>query len=191
MIYKNSLSVAKSPYAGNFILDLKERENMHLYYAIKNRFDYKITEANRAIFINNISIIIQKYCQNFHFEYIIIPESSQSFLEDTIKETKIPYYVLAKNSKTYILNNIDCLDLQKHERDNHIKRINEMGESFKINHLKANQRRKYSELLFDKRSIKNLSGRGLIIDDSYFSGITIIAMQKATCINDYLSIFAK
>lgn len=187
----SELEIQHSPHSGHYFFDLNQKANMHLYYAVKNRFEHRISEEKKGLLVTDLANAILKFCTDNEYDNIIIPESSQTFIEDIVNKTGITYLVLKKNTKEYILNQIDTLSLQKKEKENHILRINGMGSSFKINHLKANQRRKYFELIFQKPDILSVSKKSLIIDDSYFSGITVAAIKNTLPVKNHLSIFAK
>lgn len=160
---------------------------MRLYYAVKERFGEHLN--NRNDFIKKISeevkeIVIGK------FLHIIIPESSNNFIEDVVKETKIPYTIIKKNDKEYIINNIGTLKLQKKEKEAHLERICDMRNGFQINKLKANQRKKYTKLLFQKTVIESPENC-IILDDSCFSSTTYNSLSYATGVIDALFIFSK
>lgn len=171
----------------SYLIDLKSKENMHLYYATKNRFEYQL--VNRDDFYQNIVDAIQDKISGY--DYIIVPESSQSFISTIAKKMNKTVYTIHKSSKEFIVQNISELKLQKAELKSHLERIGEMEGSFKINAMKSNQRRKYLNLLFKKPDIDFSVGKGIIIDDSYFSGITIDSIKKITNTSDVLVIFAK
>lgn len=187
----SELEIKYSQHSGHYFFDLKQKANMHLYYAVKNRFEHSICAEQKELLIHQLANAISKFCNDNKYDNIVIPESSQPFIESIVNKTGIPYFVLEKNTKEYILSQIDTLSLQKKEKENHIMRINGMGESFKINHLKSNQRRKYFDLIFKNIQNDNINKKSLIIDDSYFSGITIIAIKKIFPVRNHLSIFAK
>lgn len=168
-----------------YIIDLKNKENMRLYYAIKDRFGEKID--NREEFIkdisNKISILTQKY------SYIIIPESSCSFIEDIVKNTGKPYSIIHKRDKTTLFNIMHTLKLHKKEIESQTQRFLEMGDSFKINKLKSNQRKKYINYLFEHNNFHDKNA--VIIDDSCFSGTTFEALKIATGVENAIFIFSK
>ena len=169
----------------NYLFDLKSKEMMHLYYAVKNRHGYSIENRDELIkdIITAIKPSIEKY------DFIIYPQSSNDFLEKIIiglNKTKI---MIEKNSIESLLGKIDNLKLQKSEKISHMDRISNMNGSFKINALKATQRKKYEDILFKEIDIP--SGNGVIIDDSCFSGTTFNAIKGKTNVQDCLAIFAK
>lgn len=73
---------------------LNSKEGMHLYYAVKERFGRNLDSR-----------------ENF-----IIPESSNSFIEDVIKKTGIRYTIIKKNRINVIKENIDSMNLQKKKK---------------------------------------------------------------------------
>lgn len=168
-----------------YIIDLKEKDNLRKYYALKDRFEEKI--ENRERFIIEVAEKIILLTNNY--EHIVIPESSCSFVEDVVKLTNKKYTILKKNSKDYLFNILMNLNIQKKERESHIERFKDMGNSFKINKLKANQRKRYINDLFENVNFED--EKSIIIDDSCFTGTTFLAMKKSTNIEDAIFIFSK
>jgi len=171
----------------HYLFDLKSKESMHLYYAVKNRHGHVLD--NREEFINqvidNIKIFIEKY------DFVVFPESSSDFIEKIVLGCNVRYIKVAKNSLECIKEKSQDFNLQKAERSSHNERISNMQISFKINAMKATQRLKYKDVLFQKIDKQLLTGKGLIIDDSHFSGTTFSALMDATNIKDCLAIFSK
>lgn len=170
----------------HYLIDLKSKNNMHLYYASKNRYGYQIQERER--FIDSLVEQSQDFVSKF--DYIIIPESSQTFVLDFSKKFNKPISVIKKTNISAIIKNIDNLHLQKKEKISHLERIQDMGDTLKINKFKANQRKKYIDLIFE-HDYEKKEGKGLIIDDSFFSGTTINSLKNITHIDDVLVIFSK
>lgn len=166
------------------IYSLNSREGMHLYYSIKERFGHKIDKKENFIdeTANKLIPLLKGY------NNIIIPESSNRFLEEVVKKTGINYTVIKKNNIDIIKKNIDFMNLQKKEKETHLRRINDMGNVFKINALKSNQRKKYFDILFEKQNVEQDS---VIVDDSHFSGTTLTALELATGCKEAICIFSK
>lgn len=167
------------------IYSLQSKEGMHLYYSAKERFDRFLND--RENFILQTAKILKERIKDY--DNVIIPESSNNFIESVIKNTGKPYIIIKKNNLDYIISNISTLGLQKKEAESHLQRMSLMGETFKINSLKSNQRRKYLSLLFNKTIV--LGNNNIIIDDSCFSGTTINAIKEATGCKTALCIFSK
>lgn len=166
------------------IYNLKSRENMIIYHSLKERFEYHM--ENRNEFILETAEILKEEVKSYDF--LIIPQSSNDFLESVVKETHKNYIVINKMSLDDIMKNIDGLGLQKREKQSHLEKMSLMNGVFKVNHLKANQRRKYINLIFEKQVVPENS---IIVDDSLFSGTTMESLKYATGCKDYITIFAK
>lgn len=94
-----------------------------------------------------------------------------------------------KNDIETLFNITNSMKLQKMEKHSHLERIKNMGETFKINALKATQRSKYEPYLFKPIDIPK--GKGIIMDDSLFSGTTFRALENITGIKNWFAIFSK
>lgn len=160
---------------------------MHLYYSVKNRFGRTLT--NRSEFIEKTSNMLKEALPS-NIEHIVIPESSNSFIEEVVSLTGLKYSIIQKNNIEFIVSHIDELNLQKKEKLSHLSKIEKMGKNFKINELKANQRRKYLHLLFEKRDFLDIE-KSIIVDDSFFSGTTYEALKFSTGISNFFFIFSK
>ncbi|MEG0870533.1 MAG: hypothetical protein RSD49_01695 [Hafnia sp.] len=175
----------KSANGINYLIDLKSKESMNLYYGCKLR--HGKTLSDRDAFIQQVIRDIKSFTAAYDF--IVYPESSSDFIQRVVSGQEKPRVVVSKNDVQYLLALVDGMNLQKAERASHIARIGEMGSSFKINAMKATQRDKYEPHLFKPANVPE--GRGLIVDDSCFSGTTVRALRTATGVHDYLAIFAK
>ena len=169
---------------GSYLIDLKSQEAMHQYYGVKDRFEY--TSNNKQQFIEEIASSIKSFAQKF--DWIAIPESSNSFITDIVKQLNVDYFVIKKNNITTVISFAEKLSLQPKEKKVHIEKLTSMN-VFKINLLKSNQRRKYEQIIFQEN--KSLQGKGLVIDDSLFSGTTLRALKFALPEFYFLAIFSK
>lgn len=164
--------------------DLTTRENMIMYFSLKNKHDYFL--ENRDEIIKSISDLLKPCIDKY--ECVIIPESSSDFLELVIKNLNKPYIKVKKNSIQFFKDLAPTLGLQKAELRSHLTRMDEMGSTFKINLLKATQRKHYIKYLFKETYVPTNS---IIIDDSNFSGTTRDALMLSTGIQNYLPLFSK
>lgn len=158
---------------------------MHLYYGMKEKFEY--TVENRDEVLKNIQDALMPLAADY--DYVVMPESSSSFLGEVIGSLGLPVTKVQKNSLEAVKAFSDTLPLQKKERQAHHERFLEMGDVLKINKMKASQRIKYESVLFAPVSLP--TGRGIIIDDSHFSGTTYRALKAIAPDCDFLAIFAK
>ena len=171
--------------AVHYLIDLKSREAMHLYYGLKNRFEYTVDDRDGVI--KGIADDIRDFVQQYDF--VVYPESSASFISDVLAQIDIPTYQVVKNSIENVRVFSSTLNLQKKERESHEERFAMMGPKFKINQMKSTQRVKYENVIFDKIDLPE--GKGLIVDDSHFSGTTYRALVSVTGIDKFLAIFSK
>lgn len=169
----------------HYLIDLKSREAMHLYYGLKNRFEYKVENSEDVI--KNIADDIREFVHQYDF--VVYPESSASFISDVLKHIDIPTYQVVKNSIENVRLFSNTLNLQKKERESHEERFVLMGAKFKINQMKSTQRVKYEDVIFDQITLPE--GNGLLVDDSHFSGTTYRALVTVTGIQEFLAIFSK
>lgn len=161
---------------------------MHQYYGIKERFEYRLDD--RDLFIRQIADDIRHFVQQY--DNVYIPQSSSNFLKLLMEHMGIPYTVISKNNLQNVYLFSESLPLQKKERVAHLQRLDDMkqsGDVFKINLMKANQRRYYYSVIFDK--VENKPGRNLVIDDSCFSGTTLEGIKSVLTNFDFLAIFSK
>jgi hypothetical protein len=165
--------------------DLTKRENMLLYFALKEKYGYSLGE-NRNTMIHTISCAFRPYVKKK--STIIIPESSSDFVLKVVQLLDRDIRIAKKNDIQYFKDLAPTLGLQKAELRSHLSRMEEMGSTFKINMLKATQRDKYIKHLFERTVVKQNS---IIIDDSNFSGSTRDALIYCTKINSYVPIFSK
>ena len=162
--------------------DLKDRENMILYFSLKNKHGYSL--QNRDEVLDRISSELDLSM----YDCIIIPQSTSDFLKQICLRQNKKYLVLQKNSIEYFKELAKTLGLQRAELKSHLDRMDEMGDNFRINLLKAQQRKRYIPYLFKSISTPDNS---VLLDDSNFSGSTREAMRYSTGVYDYIPIFSK
>lgn len=162
--------------------DLKLRENMILYFSLKNKYDYSL--PNRDEVLDRISSELDLST----YDCIIIPQSTSDFLEQICIRQSKKYLILEKNSIEYFKELAGTLGLQRAELKSHLDRMDKMGDNFRINLLKATQRKHYMKYLFKSTSCPINS---VLLDDSNFSGTTKEAMIYSTSISNYISVFSK
>lgn len=165
--------------------DLTKRENMLLYFSLKEKYGYSLGDK-RDTMIHTISCALEPYVEKK--STIIIPESSSDFVLKVVQRLGKEVRIAKKHDIQYFKDLAPTLGLQKAELRSHLERMEEMGSTFKINMLKATQRNKYIEHLFERTVVKQNS---IIIDDSNFSGSTRDALMYCTKIQCYIPIFSK
>lgn len=170
---------------GTFFIDLKTKEGMHLYYGIKERFEYRLDDREQVI--SDIAEFIKPFTVGY--DNIYIPQSSSDFLIQLMKKIGVNFEIIHKNKIENVISFQETLPLQRKERKAHQERFEEMGDFFKINLMKANQRRYYHSVIFDNIPLK--PGKNLVIDDSCFSGTTYQGIKEKLKDFHFISIFSK
>lgn len=168
-----------------YLIDLKSKDNMIIYHSLKERFDYCL--SNKEEFENNIFNDIKDFIGQYDF--IVYPESSSKFIENIVKKFEIKKIKVNKRKINEVIKFCENLNLQKKEKESHLERLHKMKDVFKINQMKANQRLKYESVIFEDVTIPK--GKGIIIDDSLFSGTTYRGLISVVGKLDFLSIFSK
>lgn len=155
---------------------------MILYFSLKNKHGYSLPNRNEVL-----DKIVSELDLSY-YECIIIPESTSDFLEQICIRLKKKYIVLEKNDIEYFKELVKTLGLQRAELKSHIDRMDEMGDNFRINLLKAQQRKRYIPYLFKTTLVPKNS---VLLDDSNFTGCTKAAMRYSTGVYNYIPIFSK
>lgn len=160
-----------------------DRDSKKLYFAVKERYGEKLED--RELFINDIVSRLKEPLSKF--ENIIIPESSNDFIYKVANKLGKNVILVKKTTKDDILKIVETLSFQKSEKESHLDRIIKMNGSFRIKEMKANQRKRYEEFLFEKTDVPENS---VILDDSCFSGTTFRALEYATKCKKFFAIFS-
>jgi hypothetical protein len=168
-----------------YLIDLKSKENMIFYHSLKGRFDYKI--QNKDVVEQDIYEKIKDFV--LQYDYIVYPESSSNFIENIVNKFNINKFKVKKRKIEDVISYCETLNLQKKEKESHLEKITSMGSVFKINKMKANQRLKYEKVIFENITLPE--GKGLILDDSLFSGTTYRGLISVAGKLDFLAIFSK
>lgn len=158
---------------------------MHTYYSFKERFEYRFEDRDKeiALLASKVQPILAE------FDFIAYPQSSSNFLKKLVEYLKVQSIEILKTPFTEIVDYIKSLPLQKKEKQSHLERLEQMGVAVKINGFKASQRDKYIPILFKRVELP--ADKGLILDDSCFSGTTMKALKSVAPECEYLAIFAK
>lgn len=156
--------------------------SLPLYFALKGKHDYLM--ANEAEFISKVKAKVAEAAAGF--DLVAFPESRFPFMRQITEG--LPHCVeLRKRSKADICAlALETPGWKKQDRLSAEKAWSEMGGTFTINTIKANQRRYYVSYLFEPLDIPSGS-RVLIVDDFIMSGRTIEAMAAAIGVTDYAS----
>lgn len=184
---------ANNPLIGEFffLLSLKERGNTDIYHSVKGRNGLANNEIEELI--TSISENFANETQLFPIDNIsfIIPESSSSFIVKVADNLSLNYSILKKKDKNDIWDELIAnFSLQKKEIERFEYSFSEMGDLFQLNKIKANQRWRFKDIIFDYDSIAKNSTYS-ILDDSVFTGHTISFIMSNFKIDNTFVIFSK
>lgn len=169
-----------------FLFDTRNRAALNTYHALKRSHGHKLSERMENNLIRGALEVLKDEC----YDNVFYPESSRSeFLYQLAKQFGVPTK-LQKRSKYDIYRSLIQQDLMKDERISLDKAMDTMGNTFKINEIKGNQRWRFKEIMFESPMIVP-SDRNLIIDDAAFSGSTIEAMLHHVPDADVFTLFSK
>jgi len=159
--------------------------NLDLYFKLKNRTNIKMKSKEYKTIIKIFATKLKN--NSIGYDIVVIPYSSQTFLEDVVKESGVNYIIINKNNKNTILPFIRVSKCNNQVKESQINRINNMEDKFRIKKIKLNQRHLYIPILFKDMKLENK--KVLIVDDSIFSGNTIKAIQNKVNSNNVICFF--
>ena len=180
----------ENPIAGKFqyIFPLKDQENSRLYHYIKGRNEI----APNEVWINN-GIIPEVVSQIGPRKVVIIPESSCNFIRTIADQVADQVVVVKKRAKSEVRELLSStFSLQKGESARFDQSFGEMGESFRLNRIKGNQRWRFADIMFDWDNVPEFSTENaIILDDSLFSGYTAKFIKEKLGVGNTIVIFSK
>lgn len=179
----------------NYIFDTNDFENEELYYCIKEKnnysFGYTDDELIAHIYEPIIEIAHPLLCR---YSNIVMPESSHDFLSRVFgvyRTVGMNVHILKKNSKEYISKKVlEENRFSREELESHNKRFEKMGDTFKINKIKANKRHLYEKHMF-KTPNMDFGKDTIIIDDFVSTGSTIRGLKHIVGDLDVFAVFYK
>lgn len=181
---------AKNPVVGEFkyIFPLKDRENSRLYHYIKGRSELSRDEGHI-----NQGVIPEIVYQIGRREVVVIPESSCNFIRTIADQVSDRVIVVKKRAKSEVRELLSStFSLQKGEVVRFDQSFEEMGESFRLNRIKGNQRWRFSDIMFNWEEVPDFdASEAVILDDSIFSGYAASFLKEKLGVEDIIVIFSK
>lgn len=157
----------------SFLYDIQQREWLELYFALKNRYEYCLDDVQ----LEQIAQSLQEKVK--HYDYAIIPQSTNAHLAHLAQKIATRTIVLEKNSKDEILQALQTQPFMKAEKQKLFQTIETM-DTVRINQIAGNQRYRFISCLFKALPEENLSdlktSQVVLLDDAIFSGTTFLAM---------------
>lgn len=156
----------------SYLFSTKDRAQLEMYFKLKNKYDHELSS-------DELNDLIQAVKAFGEYDVVIHPETTGLHLTELAFSISDQVVVIAKNNKSYIKKQVLEQPMMKAEKASIIKTIDEMGQSFQINKVKGNQRKRFKDILFMPVNLDSLKDkRVLLLDDSVFSGETLIALKE-------------
>lgn len=184
-ILKNA-TIHNTDISYQFLFDANAQRER--YFGMKKKYEYSMTQEQYDVLQQEIVSSITPY------DTIIIPQSSNMFLEKVAMQIGKKVIVVKKNSIDTIVASLESQQFMKAEKQKLHDSIAAMGDTFKINAVAGNQRKRFVQCLFEDIN-EELVGNVLVFDDSVFSGYTLQALlhvvQKKKHHYDTIVMFSK
>lgn len=158
-----------------FLFETQSRTGIEQYFRFKQKHDFDFNPEEWTTFQQTTEQWLHKLQQQHHFEYIILPETSNQRLLQLCENFHT--IVLKKRTIPEILPLLNHQHFQKKEKEKLLNTLNQMN-TLKIAQLAGNQRPRFIPLLFHPITPPNQPF--ILLDDSAFSGTTLQAMHIAT-----------
>ena len=157
----------------SYLYSTKDRNILEEYFKLKHKYDYVLTDEEYKKLESEVAQAFGQY------DVVIHPETSGKHLNKLAKALGKEVICIAKNDKETIKTLVQEQKMMKSERISLLNSIDEMEGSFQINKVKGNQRKRFKDILFKEKDLSHLSDkRVLLLDDSVFSGATLIALKN-------------
>ena len=158
----------------NNLYNINEDNNLDLYFSLKNKHGLEISKKDKEIFIQDAVKKLEPLLLDT--DLILYPQSSSSFISEIVYKLNKKSILLKKRTLNEIKDKLTEINFSKQELQSQINRISKMGDTFKINKIKYNQRHRYIKYLFEDIEFDK-NKKIAFIDDSYFSGSTFDAVK--------------
>jgi phosphoribosylpyrophosphate synthetase len=158
------------------------------YFKFKNKNGLSFSGEENELFINQTTSEIKNNVDLSYFDLILTPESSNKNLKTIINNLNLPVVYLEKRNNEELIIELDKQFFMKQEKNKLYKSIKEQNK-VKIGLISANQRNRVSNVLFKEPVIDLSNKKVLFIDDSFFTGSTLFAINQKYNIEKNLVLF--
>lgn len=172
-MFHSKVQTQESEMDFSYLYSTKDRANLENYFKLKHKYDYVLSEeeleALKATVVKSFG----------HYDVVIHPQTSGLYLGELAKVLGDKVVCIAKNDKETIKELVQEQHMMKAERTSLMNCIDEMDGSFQINKVKGNQRKRFKNILFQETDLTEFADKKvLLLDDSVFSGATLIALKE-------------
>lgn len=159
------------------LVDIKSRDSLIDYFKFKEKYNYKYSQEELESQLEHLALQILSLNNHKKFNNVFVPETENSNLIRLSSLVSDNTIIIKKKAKPEIISLLENQKFQKDEKNALFKSIEEMS-SIKMAKIKANQRKRFEDILFDDLSDDILMDNSLLLDDSSFSGFTYKALKK-------------
>lgn len=156
-----------------YLYSTKDRDNLEQYFKLKEKYDYTLSNDELEALKNDVKAF-------GHYDVVLHPETTGKYLHILAAELGEEVVCIQKNDKETIKSLVSEQKMMKAERNSLMACIdNDMAESFQINKVKGNQRKRFKDILFKQVDLSQYKDKKvLLLDDSVFSGETLVALKE-------------
>lgn len=170
----------------SYLFSTKDRSNLEMYFKLKDKYEYSLSDEE----INDLK---NKTLTEFgYYDVVIVPETKGKHLHNIAKHIGKNVVIVKKRDKADIIEDLLSQKMMKNEKTSLLSSLEEM-DVVQINKIKGNQRKRFRNILFEEINLPNIENKKvLLLDDSVFSGETLIALKESLNINcDVRVLFSK
>lgn len=172
IMYQSQIQSGNDSMDFSYLYSTKDRDVLENYFKLKDKYDHSLTESDYLSLEKSVKEAFGQY------DVVIHPETTGKHLNRLAKALGQNVVCVTKNDKETIKNLLLEQKMMKAERQSLIQCIDEMNDSFQINKIKGNQRKRFRNILFKKVELSSYDGlKVLLLDDSVFSGETLLSLK--------------
>lgn len=171
--------------------DIKNKDMLNQYFKFKEKYDYKFSQSELDVFLEEVSKKILSINENIPFQTVFIPETGNKNLIKLAKLITKNVIIVNKKSKNEIIQELNQQKFQKKEKESLMNSLEKMS-TIKMADIKGNQRKRFVDILFNDIEEDMSFENTLLLDDSAFSGFTYQALKnKIPNVEKEVVIFSK
>lgn len=157
--------------------DITSKDSLIEYFKFKEKHDYSFSPDELNKFLINLSSYILNINGYKKFNTVFIPETDNLNLIKLSSLVSEKTIIIKKNRKDYIISKLNEQSYQKKEKESLFQSLENM-QTIKMANIKGNQRKRFIDILFEKVDSDISMDNSLLLDDSYFSGLTYKALKR-------------
>ena len=128
--------------------DIKNKDMLNQYFKFKEKYDYKFSQSELELFLEEVSKKILSINENIPFQTVFIPETGNKNLIKLAKLLTKNVIIVNKKSKNEIIQKLNQQKFQKKEKESLMDSLEKMS-TIKMADIKGNQRKRFIDILFN------------------------------------------